>query len=302
MIKKISIIAESDIGNLIEALAATGLPVISEYELGKAIFLKLSAPAEERSELFRPVIEHLKTLRIFAPLSRGGATNAYQLFGHSAASAQQIACALDPFAYVSHLSAMEYHGLTDRFPKILYLTRPPTGEWRKQAEEKMRRDLGERYEEYRASHLPRLVRPKLTKIAQVNLHFQERSQLGAFKHVSGSNLRVATIGRVFLEMTREPQLCGGIQHVIDIFSNNAKQYFRLIVDEYEQHGKAIDKVRAGYLLTEVCGLTDSVVESWTQFAQRGGSRKLDPETEYAPEFSERWKLSINVPSLADYDE
>lgn len=72
MIKKISIIADSDIGNLIEALAATGLPVISEYELGRAIFLKLSAPAEERSELFRPVIEHLKTLKIFAPLSLGG--------------------------------------------------------------------------------------------------------------------------------------------------------------------------------------------------------------------------------------
>ncbi|MBK8320429.1 MAG: hypothetical protein IPP59_07660 [Betaproteobacteria bacterium] len=302
MIKKISIVADSDIGNLIEALAATGLPVISEYELGRVIFLKLSASTEERNELFRPVIEHLQTLKIFVPLSLGGATHAYQLFGHSTASAQQIACALDPFAYVSHLSAMEYHGLTDRFPKILYLTRPTAGEWKQQAEEKMRRDLGERYEEYLASRLPRLVRPKLSKIAQVNLHFQERSQLGAFKHVSGSNLRVATIGRVFLEMTREPQLCGGIQHVVDIFSSNAKQYLRLIVDEYERHGKAIDKVRAGYLLTEVCGLTDSVVESWLQFAQRGGSRKLDPEAEYAPDFSERWKLSLNVPSLVGHDE
>jgi predicted transcriptional regulator of viral defense system len=302
MIKKITIISDSDIGNLIESLAATGLPVISEYELGRAIFLKLSALAEGRNALFRPVVEHLKALKIFVPLSLGGTTNAYQLFGHSTASPQQIACALDPFAYVSHLSAMEYHGLTDRFPKILYLTRPPAGEWRRQAEEKMRRDLGTRYEEYLASRLPRLVRPKLSKIAQVNLHFQERSQLGAFKHVGSSNLRVATIGRVFLEMTREPQLCGGIQHVIDVFSSNAKRYFRLVVDEYERHGKAIDKVRAGYLLTEICNLTDSVVENWSQFAQRGGSRKLDSETEYAPEFSERWKLSINVPSLTRYDE
>lgn len=299
---KISILAESEIGNLIEALAATGLPAISEYELGKAVFRKLSAPAEKHNHLFRPVIEHLKALRILVPFSLGGATNAYLLFGHSAASAQQIACALDPFAYVSHLSAMEYHGLTDRFPKILYLTRPPAREWRQQAEQKMRRDLGERYEQYLASHLPRLVRPKLSKIAQVNLHLQERSQMGAFKHVSGSNLRVATIGRVFLEMTREPHLCGGIQHVIDIYSGNAKQYLRFIVDEYEQHGRAIDKVRAGYLLTEVCGLTNSVVESWAQYAQRGGSRKLDPEAEYATEFSERWKLSINVPSLMEHDE
>jgi predicted transcriptional regulator of viral defense system len=302
MINKIPVIADSDIGNLIEALAATGLPVISEYVLGRVIFLKLSVPAKERSELFRPITEHLQTLKIFAPLALGGATKAYQLFGHSAASAQQIACALDPFAYISHLSAMEYHGLTDRFPKTLYLTRPPAGEWRQQAEEKMRRDLGDLYEEYLASRLPKLVRPKLSKIAQANLHFQERSQLGAFKHVSGSKLRVATIGRVFLEMIRDPLLCGGIQHVVDIFSSNARQYLRLIVDEYERHGKAIDKVRAGYLLTEVCGLTDPVVESWVQFAQRGGSRKLDPEVEYAPEFSERWKLSINVPSLAGHDE
>ncbi len=166
----------------------------------------------------------------------------------------------------------------------------------------MRRDLGANYDEYLISRLPKLVRPKLSKIGAMSLHFQERSQLGAFKHVSGSNMRVATIGRVFLEMTREPQLCGGIQHVIDIFSNNAKQYLRLITDEYERHGKAIDKVRAGYLLTEVCGVKDLVVESWTRFAQRGGSRKLDPEVEYAPEYSERWKLSINVPSLAGYDE
>lgn len=302
MLNKIFTLAESDIGNLIEALAASGLPAISEYELGKSIFLKLPAPAEEFNHLFRLVIEHLTALRILAPLSLGGATSAYLLFGHSAASAQQIACALDPFAYISHLSAMEYHGLTDRFPKVLYLTRPPAREWRQQAEERMRRDFGERYEQYLTSRLPKLVRPKLSKIAQVNLHLQERSQLGAFKHVSGSNLRVATIGRVFLEMTREPHLCGGIQHVIDTFSVNAKQYLRFISDEYERHGRAIDKVRAGYLLTEVCGLTNSVVESWTQFAQRGGSRKLDPEAEYATEFSERWKLSINVPSLVEYDE
>lgn len=297
MKKTIAVLSESEIGKLVESLAATGLPVISEYELGRAIFLSLAVPAEEHRQLFRPVVEHLKTLRIFSPLSLGGEAKAYSLLGHSTASAQQIACALDPFAYVSHLSAMEYHGLTDRFPKILYLTRPLAGDWRLQAEEKMRRDLGDRYDEYLVSRLPKLARPKFSKISQVNLHFQERSQLGAFKHVSGSNLRVATIGRVFLEMTREPQLCGGIQHVIDIFTNNAKQYLRLIVDEYERHGKAIDKVRAGYLLTEVCGLSNPIVDTWAQFAQRGGSRKLDPEVEYAAEFSERWKLSINVPSL-----
>lgn len=293
------LIKEDDIGNLAEALAATKLPAISEYELGKAAFLRLPVMAEQNSPVFRTLIDHLKTLRILSPLSAEG-VSAYLLFGHAGATPQQIACALDPFAYVSHLSAMEYYGLTDRFPRILYLTTPPAAEWRKQAHERMQRELGERYEAYVATRLPKLARPKWSKIDRTTVVLQERSQLGAFKHVPDSALRVATLGRVFLDMTREPQLCGGIQHVIDIFASDARQYLRLIVDECERHGKAIDKVRAGYLLTEVCRIQDPIVESWSQYAQRGGSRKLNPEAEYTSEFSDRWKLSINVPSLASH--
>ena len=115
--------------------------------------------------------------------------------------------------------------------------------------------------------------------------------------VAGSSLRVATVSRVFLEMIREPAQCGGIQHVIDVYRREAKRYINLIVDEVSQHGLAIDKVRAGFLLSEVCRLEHEVFVEWEKSAQRGGSRKLDPEGEYVSEFSERWKLSLNVPSV-----
>jgi predicted transcriptional regulator of viral defense system len=134
------------------------------------------------------------------------------------------------------------------------------------------------------------------------MHFCERSQLGAFRRVAGSSLRVSTVGRVFLEMIREPSLCGGIQHVIDVYQSEAKRNLKLIVNEMNQHGSAIDKVRAGYLLSEVCGLNDPSFTDWEKFAQRGGSRMLDPQGEYVSHFSERWKLSLNVPSVIQQGE
>jgi hypothetical protein len=98
-------------------------------------------------------------------------------------------------------------------------------------------------------------------------------------------------------MLREPALCGGMQHVVDVFRSHAGLYLDLIVAEIESHGTAIDKVRGGYLLTEVCGLNSPVIEHWSVHAQRGGSRRLDPGADYEPVYSARWQLSVNVPSL-----
>ena len=283
-----------------DALSAATGPAATAYELGKLVYLKgkllgLQAPSKEYERL----VETLVSVRLLVPIS---ATNAFLLFGHTAASPAGIACCLDPFAYVSHLSAMEHHGLTDRFPKILYLTRPPAAEWRKQAEARMQKDLGEHLEDYKRSGLPRLTLPALSKLGGSTIHLQERSQLGAFRHVATSPLRVATIGRVFLDMLREPKSCGGIQHVLDIYRREAKRNLKLIVDEVERHGQAIDKVRAGYVLTEVCHLAFDAATQWQTHAQRGGSRKLDPDAEFASTYSERWKLSINVPSLTGADQ
>lgn len=162
----------------------------------------------------------------------------------------------------------------------------------------MKSDLGDRVEQYMTTAFPRLRRLEMHKIDRTSVHVLERTHRGAFKTVSESHIRVATIGRTFLDMIREPQLCGGIQHVVDVYRENAKSYLRLIVDEIDLHGNSIDKVRAGYLLTEVCQLENERMKAWERFAQRGGSRKLDAEAEYSSSFSDRWKLSINVPGLA----
>lgn len=292
------------LSHIADALSSATGPAITPYELGKLVYLKgKSLETKALKKEYERTVDALISVRL---LVRIDTTNAFLLFGHSAATPSEIACCLDPFAYVSHLSAMEHHGLTDRFPRILYLTRPPAAEWRRQAEARMEKDLGEDLQNYRLSGLPRLTLPALTNVAGAIIHLHERSQFGAFRNVAGSPLRVATIGRVFLDMLREPKSCGGIQHVLDIYRREAKRNLRLIVDEIDRHGQSIDKVRAGFILTEVCHLELETVSQWQAYAQRGGSRKLDPDAEFASKYSERWKLSINVPSLTsdeqDFDD
>jgi hypothetical protein len=67
-----------------------------------------------------------------------------------------------------------------------------------------------------------------------------------------------------------------------------------VLKEIDTNGSQIEKVRAGYILEELCGIKDFVIENWLQFAQRGSSRKLDPSSEFSPDYSERWCLSLNI--------
>lgn len=209
----------------------------------------------------------------------------------------EVACSVDPFAYVSHLSAMEYHGITDRFSKILYLSTPPDREWKEQATARMEKDLKEHKANYLAARLPALRFQKVERIDGVRVELIRRSHRGAFKAIKSPSIRVAMVGRTFLDMLREPELCGGMQHVVDTYREYAAKYLKLIVDEFDRHSTSIEQARAGYLLEAVCGLSNPAIDVWASKVQRGGSRKLDPQAEYAPLFSERWALSLNVPSL-----
>ena len=220
---------------------------------------------------------------------------AYTLLGRTDDSPDELACALDPFACVSHLSAMAHYGLTDRMPEQIYLTSPGDALWRSLAGERMLRDLGEELSTFVKAGLPALRRIKSDRISGRPVHRHTAATAGGFRAILGSSLRVANLGRTFLDMLREPRLCGGIVHVLSVYEEHARPNLRLILDELDRHGTAIDKVRAGYILEERCGLNDPRISAWVQLAARGGSRRLDAAVEYSPRFSERWALSINVP-------
>ena len=217
---------------------------------------------------------------------------------HPPEDVAELACAIDPACHASHYSAMVYHGLTDRFPNITVLTTPTKEGWDEFARRRMERDLGEHQALYQASSLPPLQRIRVKpKRKAVSVSYYQSGVTPSFVLMRDGRLRVSSIGRVFLEMLRQPDLCGGMAHIATSFAQSGARYSDLIITEVDRFGGPIDKVRAGYFLELLAHVTDPRVDAWTAFVSRGGSRVLDPSAPYAPEFSKRWSLSINLPGL-----
>ncbi|MFN5748058.1 MAG: hypothetical protein ACK47L_06160 [Pseudanabaena sp.] len=280
-------------------------PVISKYQFGLTVnkIYRSKFYSGEPVDLHKDFAEkadiakHLKLLLYEGVLfPHKNLSNIFTLLGRSNGDPEDIACTVDPFCYMSHLSAMSYHGLTDRIPKKLFISSPPNDTWRSLAKEKMQKDLGDSFESYCEHGLPKLVRPtNMNKIDKTDLYCLNSMRLGAYKNVRGRSLRVSTIGRTFLDMLRNPELCGGINHILDVFDEYGEKYLRLITDDIDKNGEPIDKVRAGYILNERLGINNNeIINGWSSLAQRGGSRKLDSSSEYSPKWSDKWKISLNI--------
>lgn len=289
------------------ALGRLEQPVVTDYQFAVLLFelyqsknfggqsLRLKKAGPDYTD-FRTLLNNLVDLGVLNPNNDFPPDSVYNILGKKEPVAEEILCSVDPFSYLSHLSAMEYHGLTNRVAKVLCYSTPPYKQWRTYAREKMKNDLGDAFEHYYyESYLPKLVIVKYTKINRRHVTKYSSLHKGSFKTIKGRTLRVATIGRTFLDMLRRPDLCGGMNHVLDVFRNHAKTNLGLILDELNSNGTAIEKVRAGYLLEEECEVKNNLtIENWSRLAQRGGSRKLDPQNEFSSTYSEKWCLSINV--------
>jgi len=208
-----------------------------------------------------------------------------------AGSAEEVSCIADPFGYVSHLSAMHRYGLTDRSPQALHLTTPVRPRWNALRDERIRYD----FPDLARMELPPLLRPGFKDMIRrrpVMVHVSSRPWTPTA--LAGEATRITSIGQTFADMLNEPHLCGGMRHVLDVWEREADQWVPEIVAAIGELDSQIAKVRAGYILSEVMDIEHPALHEWERFAQRGGSRKLDPDADYAPEFSERWMISINV--------
>lgn len=280
-------------------------PVITPYRLSRIIhtlYRKKEFRGDGIIKLQKPFATPIEYSRVLGQLVENGvlakhpdfSNHAYNLLGRKDSDPGEVVCAIDPFCYLSHLSAMSHLGLTNRMPTVLFVSSPKPAAWKHLAHERMQKDLQKELEMYLKNGLPELKRFQMDKIGRRDIHRFSSTHHGAYTNAGDRGLRVSSVGRTFLDMLRTPDLCGGMRHVVEVFEEHAQMYLQLIIDELEQHGGPIDKVRSGYILEEKMGLNHKTIESWTRFAQRGGSRRLDAGGEYENVWSDKWMLSLNL--------
>lgn len=285
-----------------DALIDSDVPVITDYDfyrLGARIFAARSwkdqpltrLPKDWDHQRMRNAQRQLRARQAIVPDAdfRMGMWRVVQ--SSRAGSAEEIASIADPFCYVSHLSAMERYGLTDRSPEALHLSTPWRPIWNELRDRRIAADT--------------LDRPHIDAPSLVRFGFKARVRrrpviVHETRHpaepvgISGELTRITSIGRTFADMVDAPALCGGIHHVLEIWERQASNWSNAIIAGVDSLDSKIAKVRAGYILSERLGIDDERIRAWEAFAQRGGSRKLDPDAAYIAPFSDRWMISINA--------
>lgn len=283
---------------LAELLRDNNKPVVTVFEFHRLVWHMYTAPTDRKLFLRSRVPAASDTARLRQSLKKKSLISPDPDYGPRAIRvlsvpdlpAEEIICLLDPACHVSHLSAMQRWGLTDRVPEKLILTRPDQSGIRQCLQKHM-----SKFSEAGADNpfpLKVITHPPVVRRRPVLMHSSKTA--GASISVRGSNVRISTIGQTFLDMIQKPDLCGGMSHVLDVWEEHAQTYLEDIVSAVGAASSNISRSRAGYILEERLGLKHQVVETWKAFGQRGGSRKLDPDKDFSPVFSETWMLSLNV--------
>lgn len=297
-------------------LVDRGFPIVVEYDLfriirdlhfageyhGRKLRLTRNPPDRDR---YRNVVSRLLSDRYLRPDPDFYPTEDWERYdrGYNYARvfrvsdlpdgpAEDITAILDPFCYISHLSAMQRYSLTNRIPEALNLSTPKS--WAAARDEKIDADYGSGRDpsDYIAP-LSQLSWPNIIRRRPVELHKTVRTPI--VKAIRGSVARIAAVGETFVQMLDRPELCGGMEHIIEVWDEHAETYFEEIITAVDHAKESIIKVRAGYLLEERLGLRDERISAWAAFAQRGGSRKLDASAPYVSTFSQKWMISLNAP-------
>lgn len=204
--------------------------------------------------------------------------------------AENIICLVDPTCYVSHLSAMQRWGLTNRNPDALAMTRPDHAT----ASAQLQAYTTDVLDEDEDNPFPLKVIKHPARVRRRSVHMYESKTAGVFLKNRGDDVRLSTIGQTFLDMLQKPDLCGGMSHILDVWEEHAETYIDDIVAAVDTATSRLVKSRAGYILEERLRLNHPGIGPWKALGQRGGSRKLDPAKDFAPAFSETWMISLNV--------
>lgn len=271
------------------------LKIFEAYRDKKASYLRGDYPTKEVLSSVKNALKRASILARDTDYKRY-----WRILPVTDGAAEEVACLIDPFCYVSHLSAMQRYGLTVRRPEFLYLTQPAKPAFVERVAEMRAGELASMHrirDVYENIELPeiKMVRHP-DKVRDRKVHVKITAYPGQHRRIRGTSVRVGAIGQVFCDMIEDPELCGGMAHVIETWKSFANVYVNEIIETVSISSKPIVKVRAGYLLDEIVDVLDPRIDQWLVFAQRGGSRVLDPAAKHTGQFSEKWMIATSVGS------
>lgn len=287
--------ASKYLGNRLEE---NNKPVLTHFDFARIVRAMYRKPADRKLYLRGETPDRADILRFKALLKSAGAIGNDRDYGSRIIRvlaipdlpAEDIVCLVDPTCHVSHLSAMQRWGLTNRSPLALSVARPD----RSTAVAALRSRMDEAMSGEEHNPFPLKLAQHPARVRRRNVIVHESKAAGAALAIPGTNARISTIGQTFLDMLQRPDLCGGMSHVLEVWNEHAGTYLDEIVSAVDRASKGLIKSRAGHILEERMRLRHDIVESWKALGQRGGSRKLDPAAGFAPTYSETWMISLNV--------
>jgi predicted transcriptional regulator of viral defense system len=209
---------------------------------------------------------------------------------------EEVLMEAHPYAAVSYLSALVFHGLTDELPKGINAVIPldGTGDLL---------PLGTEPRDWEGLDLVRGRTPERILGRPVTWHQIKPERffgLGAYQP-SGYPIRVTTPERSLLDGLQAPELSGGIENVLRAWVRAHDTLdLNLLIHYVDRFNVALLRQRTGFILEEL-GLSHPRIEGWQGMARRGGSSKLVAANPYSSHYSERWNLSLNASIAALHD-
>ncbi len=203
---------------------------------------------------------------------------------------EQILLEANPWAVISHGTALIHHSLTTQMPTAIHATlyRPI---------DRSTPPLGLSPEEWAAATeaVPRTPE-RIGATPIVWSRHSEKFKWGT--EVSESNgvpIYVTDLERTLLDALRFPGKAGGVLNTLGAWALSKD---RLDLDKLvrytERFGIKLLRQRVGFLLEEM-GIRHTRIDMWKRHALRGGSAKLVAGKSFDSKYSEDWNLSLNVP-------
>ena len=157
-------------------------------------------------------------------------------------------------------------------------------------------------EDWRLHPLPSFVRIAEAGPYEVATHSTKPVWLFGFATVEagGVAVRVTDLERTLIDGLRHPKLCGGLSEVfrawVRALDRPGPPSPGVLVEHAERLDQSIVYQRLGYVM-ETLGLSHPRLDRWKgEEVIRGGSRLLDADRPYAPEYDEGWGISLNHPT------